>query len=251
MSRCVPTPEEIFAKHELDKILCANLKYRDRPDLEYTDDKGIKHGIEVVEACNQLLKQYDNTGNAAVSDKFNGSDLAVDCLVSMDPQHGLFIGNDAFGKHNIIRAINSKSSKLKMGYYNTCDSVGLAVISYLYNGCINSYIDDIAQQVKDSIFDIIYIIAYVDSKVYELNHGSVIKHALDINNQNSDLQALVIKEYLDMESSKNRDRELRDYIAQFLKRDNIPRVVIDSIPLNIMDINSMLEKYTGIHDFLQ
>lgn len=251
MSRCVPTPEEIFAKHELDKILCADLKYRDRPDLEYTDDKGIRHGIEVVEACNQLLKQYDNTGNAEVSDKFNESDLAVDCLVSMDPQHGLFIGNNEFGKHNIIRAINTKSNKLKMGLYDACDSIELAVVSNLYNLGISSYINDIAKQVKDNPFEVIYIIAYVDSKVYEIHCGSVTEYDMNISNQNDDLQTLVIKEYLGMQSNPSRDRSLRRYIEQFLKRDNIPETEINSMILTKEGINSLIEKYTGIHDFLQ
>lgn len=254
MSRQAPTFEEIFVKHELDIILHSNLQYRDKPDLEYIDTDGNKHGIEVVEACSKLLREYDSTRNKKIAEQFNKKSLVEAYGVHFDTKHGLYIHNNKLGLHMIADAINKKSIKVINGSYSDYNSMWLAIMCDMYVGFINDYIDGAVKQLKPSIFEKIIIISYNDQLIFEIHNKNIIRHKMYISNQNDDLKKLVIKEYLGMESSEARDREVRKCIRYLLKWHNANNYNLSKdIKYMTVDkdgINSIVYKYSHVKNFI-
>lgn len=255
MSRQIPTPEEIFVKHELGIVLHSDLKYRDRPDLEYTDANGVKHGIEVVQACNELLRKYESTGSEEVANKFNSSDLAKAYSMKLDTKCNILTHDDRIGLQMIVSAVTEKSKKLTNGNYSKYNSIWLAILCDISAGFIGGYMNTIAKQLNKSKFEKIFIISYSEHAIFEICNGSIVTHKMSISNQNDDLKKLVIKEYLDMESSKARDAELKQYLKIFLKYSNSNNYDLNkdtnSITLDKAGINSLIQKYTGRKNFIE
>lgn len=255
MSRQIPTPEEIFAKHELSIILQSDLKYRDRPDLEYTDDNGVMHGIEVVQACNGFLREYESTGSERAANNFNNSGLAKAYGMHLDAKCNMLIHNDKIALQMINSAVTEKSKKLDKGNYDGYNSIWLAILCDIFAGFLSSNIDTITKRLNKSKFEKVFIISYNEHLVFEIHNGNVTKHEMNISNQNDDLKKLIIKEYLAMGRSQARDAELKQYLKSFLKHSNSNNYDLNndtnSITLDKAGINSLIQKYTGRKSFIQ
>lgn len=255
MSRQIPTPEEIFAKHELSIILQSDLKYRDKPDLEYIDDNEVKHGIEVVQACNELLREYESTRSEKVADKFNDSDLAKAYDMYIDTKCNMLIQNNKIALQMINSAVTEKLKKLDKGNYDGYNSIWLAILCDIFAGFLSSNIDTIAKRLNKSKFEKVFIISYNEHIVFEIHNGNVTKHEMNISNQNDELKALIIKEYLNMEHSKERDAALKRYLKHILSYSNSNNYDIDNdisnTTLDKTGINSLIQKYTGRRSFIK
>mgnify|MGYP004452932503 CR=1 FL=1 len=255
MSRQIPTPEEIFAKHELSIILQSDLKYRDKPDLEYIDNNGDRHGIEVVQACNADLREYENTRSEKAANNFNNSVLAKAYGMHIDTKCNMIMHNDKIGLRMINKAVTEKSKKLDKGNYDGYNSIWLAILCDIYAGFISSYIDTIVKKLNKSKFEKVFIISYNEHVVFEIHNGTVTKHEMNISNQNDELKILIIKEYLNMEHSKERDAALKRYLKHMLSCSDSNNYDIgndiSNTTLDKTGINTLIQKYTGRKNFIE
>ena len=254
MSRQIPTPEEIFAKHELSIILQSDLNYRDKPDLEYIHNNGNMRGIEVVQACNADLREYESTGSEKVANRFNDSDLAKAYSMHIDTKYNMIIHNDKIALQMINKAVTEKSKKLAKGNYDGYNSIWLVILCETYASFLRSNIDTIAKQLNKSKFEKVFVISYNEPTVFEIHNGNVTKHDVIIHDNNW-FSKFIIKEYLNMEHSKERDAALKRYLKHMLSYHNSNNYDIDNdisdTTLDKTGINNLIQKYTGRKSFIE